>query len=712
MAALAAAVALALAAFTAAARRPDVEAELARLTAAGATRGQLAVFATSETALLAAGSVAAGWVASVAVTALAAAAAGAPAGPVLREAQLSGTGAAVTAAAFAAALAVLSLPALHRLRPGARTALEAAMVAAAAALAWQAAARGALGPTALAARPADPALLVLPGVALAAVAALLSRLVPPLVRGAERAARGRPLSVRLAALSLSRHPQSAAAVTACLLAAIGVAVFAGSYRHALARADADAAAAAVPACVTVPGVATALRGLPVGAAGAQGAVIRTRAELVGSARPVRLAGVPTRVLAAAEPPPAGVPARILRRLAAGARGGAGPLRLAGDRVPADARALLLPLEAEGSAVIVALAFQRPDGRFERLTAPQLPPGRHGLRLRVPPRLRGGRLVAVEVTVPIGAGAQSDRGAVRLGVLRARTAAGDRLPVSAFACWTGGGQARIVPGAGGATIAYRLLGSTGPLSIHRVQSAGGQPIPAVVSPGLAGEALDDGTLQVTAGTVLLTVRVVGTAARFPTVDGPFVVADARRLYAAANGELPGALTPTETWATPGAATAALARARRRDGVLAARRAEPLGVALRAGLLGLWVVACGAGVAVLVFALTGWLSERRGELVELEAAGVTPRGLRRQLAVALALLAGAGTAGGLVGGWALAHGLGAVLEIAADGTAPPVPVGRAVDPVALALTVAAVLGAAAAVIALRLRGAFAAPRPGRL
>ena len=76
------------------------------------------------------------------------------------------------------------------------------------------------------------------------------RLTGPLARALERATHGAS-TTRLALVAVARRPEPAAATVAFLAVAVGLAVFAGSYRATLERGQRDQAAFAVPLDATV-----------------------------------------------------------------------------------------------------------------------------------------------------------------------------------------------------------------------------------------------------------------------------------------------------------------------------------------------------------------------------------------------------------------------------------------------------------------------------
>ena len=131
------------------------------------------------------------------------------------------------------------------------TTLDFAAIAAAVVVAV-AFARGATDAASLAGENGTGAiLLLLPGLVVFIAAVVAARALGFLPRLLERAGRGGPLSVRLAALSLARNPGRAAIAVAFLVVSLGLALFAAVYRSTLTQGQRDQAAYAVPSAAIV-----------------------------------------------------------------------------------------------------------------------------------------------------------------------------------------------------------------------------------------------------------------------------------------------------------------------------------------------------------------------------------------------------------------------------------------------------------------------------
>ena len=244
-----AALLFAFAVLVAVSMRRDSEDARRRLTWFGARRWQLSVFTGLEAVVVAAGGTAVGWALGSAAGAVVASRAGAPIDEVLAHSTLSESGL-IAAIAVAAALALVLLAAL-RAKPLALagrsfSALDAAALGALAVIVLTLV-RGDLDQEALAAESGTSvALVLLPGLVTFVAAVACARLMRPALMLLERASRGRSVSLRLAALSLARHPGHATVAAAFLLVSVGLAVFALSYRTTLEHGQEEQAAFAVP----------------------------------------------------------------------------------------------------------------------------------------------------------------------------------------------------------------------------------------------------------------------------------------------------------------------------------------------------------------------------------------------------------------------------------------------------------------------------------
>jgi hypothetical protein len=273
----------------------------------------------------------------------------------------------------------------------------------------------------------------------------------------------------------------------------------------------------------------------------------------------------------------------------------------------------------------------------------------------------------------------------------------------------------------------LGGAITATGLQPTQPAAREPVPAVVSPDLASQAQSDGELPldlVVGPSVRL--KVVGVADHFPaTADGPFAITDLARLYADLNTKSPGAAAPNEVWLKlrRGSSEDRVVRLLdqppfrplsiiSRNGLRRERARDPISqgsvwALLVASALGLALGATGVGLLV-----ASELHDGRGELRDLEALGLTPRELRRQVRLRAVLAATLALAFGLAGGVALTHLFTGLVALAANGTDPTPPL-VAVDPWAqVAAALALIALALAAVIAAQTHSAFRGDSVGRL
>src|SRR5581483_5837673 len=110
--------------------------------------------------------------------------------------------------------------------------------------------RGALDPSTVSSGDAV-LFLILPALVCFVVALVLARLLAPAMRLAERLTRRSAFGLRLAVLALARAPSRTVVSCAFVAVALGLALFAATYRATLARGAADQASFQVPLDFTV-----------------------------------------------------------------------------------------------------------------------------------------------------------------------------------------------------------------------------------------------------------------------------------------------------------------------------------------------------------------------------------------------------------------------------------------------------------------------------
>jgi hypothetical protein len=666
----------------------------------------------------------AGWLCAVALSVGAAAGAGAaallasgegePAGAILMHSLITPAGVIALVAGWLAA--TLLLGALVLVRSARLT--DVLAVAAASALV-----------AALAEGPgSDHALaLLLAPLCCAAVGVLTFRAAGVVLRGAERVARGGPVLTRLAFVNLARSPGVQALAIAFIAVATGLGGFALAYRSTLVRSAADQAADRVPLDALVspgPDFSTPLEVAPLQrwqelAASANRASANQASANQASANPAS-AVLPVRRTDAnfasgggtVTVPALGLPADGLTLihgwresdgsapLAALARRlePAGPVRVPGPMLPADARWLSLRASSPGTAVDVTADLRDPQGAIRQVALGTAGAGGGFLRASVPP----GRweLEALELDEPTGlaitnghqngenpAAATQSRTRVALGPLLALQAGGRSLLRVPLGAWRGVGAAATPrpastapastapastapastapastapastapAGTGVASVTFTASGMPGVL--RPAQPADTHPVPVLADAQTADAAEPGGRIALTVDGLPVIARVVGVLSRFPTLPSDaagFVVADEATLAAALDAQLPGQGRADELWIGTG----------HPDRLRAALGSGPLAqldssfrldlehqlrdAPVARGVLGTLIAATALSVVLAVVGLLAALfgAARDGRVEsDLREQGVGPRGLRAELRVRLTLVSVLGVAAGL-------------------------------------------------------------------
>jgi hypothetical protein len=722
--------------------RRDVDASRERLGSSGVRRWQVEAEIVTESAAMAVAGTLLGWLVGVAVAVALAARSGEPVGALVRHSLLSGDG--IAAALLLALGAVLVLVAALAVRPlslgkVAFSPLDAAALGAAAAVAI-ALARGAADAQALlAGGGTGVVLLLLPALVGFAAAVAVARVVPPGLRLLERAAPRGALSFRLAALALARRPGQVVVAVGFVAVAIGLALFAETYRWTLVRGEHDQAAFAVPADYVVkedlsqlipvdaavtPSVLASLPGtLRVEPVTRQNGSIQGAADVSG----IAVLGLSAKDLPRIDGWRGDFASASLPELAG--RIDAGPRQLRGADLPLAATRLTLPIRVLGTEIGVVATIRARDGSFlpVRLggTLDSRPVVLSGA---IPAQARGGKLVAFRFEPPpkleergADTGAPAT-GTVTLGPPAAITPNGP-VKVTDYGDWIGTtGVARLARGPGvrfGLTLTNEV-----DTYLRPRQPTDGLRIPAVVSPRMAELAGRDRLLGIDVAGQSLIFRVAGVARRFPgtasleTAD--FVVADRPALETALNASSPGAGFTTELWLS-GSSQAADARLAAApftvlDVASQARferqlRTDPVA---RAAVTMLEAAAVTALVLALLGLVLGVVAERsddRAELFDLEAQGLAPAELRRQLRLRALVAAASGAIGGILIGLVLSALVVGFVELTANATAPEPPLVLSLDWAVVGAAAAAVIATAILLVAVVTGSAFRQPTPGR-
>jgi hypothetical protein len=706
--------------------RRDVDAAWRRLSWYGASRWQLVLLTLGECAAVAAVGTLAGWLFGAAIGAVVAGQADVPAGAILSHSLVSSQG--IAAGLALAALATLLLFAALR-TPSVRvgglslTALDVAAIGALVAIGIGLT-RGTADASELAAGGGTGGFLVLLPALVAFVAAVVAtRLLVPVLRAAGRLGRRGPVPLRLAALSLARNPGHAAVASTFLVVSLGMALFALAYRTTLSTGQADQAAFAVPADVVVredlSQLVSVAEAAPLAAYRKLGTdpmpVLRVTGDagrLAGSPG-VTLLGIPSRDLAGIDGWRPDFSSQSLGEIARRVTP-AGSAAFRGVPLPVGARTLELPVDVRGSGLGIRAIVQSSIGEFDAIQLGDAS-GKRVLRARIPDALVGGRLVALDLdqlatgrsrlAANAGTGLQPvSTGTLTLGT---PTAGGRPVPID-WGAWRSGPGVALEASDGTARARYQLTADLQG-GIRLAQPTDGEPVPAAVTPSLAAAAGPDGLLPLQVEGESLTVKVVATVRRFPSVaEGDAVVADRQTLATALDARFPGLGVTNEIWlrGIPAGGEPRVLAALGRPPldvlqhssqrlVRADLRRDPLAHGALLTLAGTALTALLLAVVGLVLGLVSDLRDESGELRDLESQGATPAQLRRHLRLRTLVVAAFGLVGGLATGAALGALVIDLVTLTANAGAPRPPLRLVVDvPVLLAgaLLYAAVAAAA--------------------
>jgi hypothetical protein len=621
--------------------------------------------------------------------------------------------------------------------------LDVAAVGAAAAVALGLA-RGGLDAEALSSGGNRTLLLGLPILVSFVAAVLAVRLLRPLTRLGERAARQGPTTVRLALLALSRAPVRTTATAAFLLVSLGLGLFAAGWRSTLERGAHDQAAFTVPLDFSVtegPRLVLPLEAATLGRYEALAPSVRAYPVLRRSAD---VAGLGTSVLS---PTVLGLAPAAISHLrwrsdfaSAGAAelarriGADGPVIPNGVPLPARATSAFLTVHLRGVAVRLDLIVRNTDGRTSLLLLGEKGRGTWRLETRLPPRTQQvvGLAVSLATAEQLGfthresGGEESapEAGSAEVGPLRVAVPG---QPGVAVTDWRGFVTRGGLRQRAGRPVGLSYAFTEGQTMLLRLpQPTDGRSLRVIASPDVARSAGPGGALVLDFQDVRVPARVVAVANRFPDAqqqDEGFVIADEKRLATALDADAPGTGTPSELWlAAPSGSVPTVAAALRRapfDALaVASQRAVRRSLASDPLSRGISLSLAAAALVSLLLAVTGFwiallseLRDERGELFDLEAQGVSPGALRRQFRIRAAGLLLAGVLGGCALGLFLSRLVVSVVHVSGS-TAPPEPPLRLDVPWPLILVGVAVLVIGlAAVVELTTRHAFRADAPER-
>jgi len=724
--------------------------ERRRLVRRGATRGQLWLAFLAEIGGITFG----GWLIGIAVGAIAvavlAAELGLPVEPVLVHALVHPRTLLMLAGAWLAASALVLAVAVARdedeVRP--RRWLHVLDVAAlgAAVASVVGLTRGGLSPDALASGTDTTFLLLLPGLLCLVAGVAAARLLGPLARTGERLSRRSPAALRLALLALGRAPSRTALAGAFLVVAVGLALFAASYRATLERGARDEAGFAVPLDLTLTEGTKLVQ--PLDAASIAGyerlaskvrayPILRRSADVPGagtSVQGVNVVGIPAQAFDRmywrsdfARTPRSRL-SRALNR--------DGPASLAGPDVPRGAVELGEHVHLRGTAIRLSVALQDDRGRIASVSFGRIDPGDTTLTARTGPHAHALKLVALQLDLPNternwlffranhGRAVRALAGAMRLGPLTMLDSH-DRVRTRVdLRSWVARGGATVTTAGRDVDLRYAFPDARTIVFRPREPTDGG-PLRIIASPDVAPAAAVGGLLTLDFLAPPVRAQVVGVASRFPTLQPgqPFAIAEETRLATALDANAPGTGRPDELWLSAPAeslptlnstlsrppfsaleSTSGQRTLRSLEGDPMARAIEStLGIAallsLTLAVIGFWVT------------LLSDLRDERSDFFDLEAQGVGPETLRRHLRLRALGLVCFGLLGGILLGFVLARLVVSLVQVSAETGSPQPPLVFSPGWVASAIILGTLAFATATVGEASTRHAFRSSTPER-
>jgi hypothetical protein len=662
----------------------------------GATTRQLGQLTTAQTVATCLAGALLGCAAGVVVSAIVAGNAGLPMGATVLHALSAATLACglLTAAAAVLAAAVLLWPDSQT-----RTAWQLLDVLTACCLGaiFLTASRGSASVGDLASG-GDPLVVALPVLTAITAGLIAARLWRPITRLAERAVPRSSVAGRIALLGSIRRPLRALATTAFLTAAVASVVFAGAYRSTLLDGSADQAAYTVPLDATLttspavvsPGAVVNQAPLRAVVPGAEVYPTLRTSGTVQSA-----AGVATGL------PVVGIDSDAVARMHRWSRttGSTASAATVADRLRTPAvwpgphlptKARVISIKAAGLSPDISLTLWVRDTAGNETAVPLTQRG--GWLVGSLPTSAAGRLQATAVVVQeqadyathhqhaIGEG-NTDQ-PIAVGTLTfSRVQAEGALVAWTWAGW-GAANATVQASDERLVLTYRLLGSQVVATPGFVPNAALPALPVAVDPTTAKAAHDE-LLPVKIADQQVTVRVVATMPRLPTVNGSFLLADRATLVSLLDRTNPGSGVSTELWvAVPPSSRQALDRTltsapydrltvARRDAVQANLNADPVGRGSQLLLAIVGVLALAVATASLVLLIVGERRDAAGEFYAWESDGVRPSALRRVMLVRTLTVVGVALPVGLLAGLAVAVLGTRLVAVDASGSTPQPP-----------------------------------------
>ena len=544
-----------------------------------------------------------------------------------------------------------------------------------------------------------PILALLPATIGLTIAALALLIVPRLLRRLATAGRRFALPIRLALLSVARDPARPAATLTLLAFGLGGLVFAVADAATLQGGIADRAAFETGGDLRVSEAGTELTLTATVVPTARYASLGPGVEAwpVAHAETVAAGSTPVTMLGL---PPASLP--LLRGWRADASSTDiatlahaievdGTFAVPGHQLPADLTTLQVSLTHKGDPVDLWAIIETANGDAARVLLGTARFPNDTLSAPIPPGAVGGRITAILVGEGRLIAGQDHPAKLAKATLSFTGLDGliDDKPIDVQA---NGINVDVI---------------RGPLATDDLV------LPAIVSPDVAALAAlaPDGVVPVTLGGRALTrIRVAGVATRFPTLvdaDRSFAIVALDPFVTALDGAAPGAGHPDEAWIRiddPSRTAATIATLRQppfrrvsiidRSDIAAKALADPFSISIlvafaAAAVAGLLLAALG-----LALGAAADLGDETGELRDLEAQGLGPRALQRQVGVRTGLLAVGGVVAGLLVGIALTAIVTGRIGVTADVATPVPPLALILPWGTIAIAVAVpLLGAAA-------------------
>jgi len=669
---------LAFTILAAGALRREITSARQRLAFAGARRGQIELQTAAETGAVAIAATVVGWAVGAVVAAAVASRAGSPAWPVVEHALLSSSGLTTAAGAAVAAAVLLYLAVRAPALQAGRLTITPLDVAALAAVGTVVIgyARGSIdAPSLAASKGTGVFVLLVPGLVTFAAAIGAVRLLVPTLRALGRIGRRGPLALRLAAVSLARNPGGAATVATFLVASLGLALFAVTYRSTLLQGQRDEAAYAAPAPYVLDENLSEL--VPVLHAwhGAPATPVLRLSGNVPSSATFTFLGVPSTAL----PQTGGWRsdfasaslASLAKRLAPKAS-----TALVSTALPTG-KTFTLPVWTRGDDINVRAFFRSPLGDFDSVILGATDGAKHVvLHGRIP--FAHARLTSLELdllnprlTANAGTGTQPNaRGVLHLGIPRVD----GQVIKNAFADWLG------VEGASVQSTGIAYSTTSGDTTVIRPrQPTDGHPIPVLVTPDVAAAAGNHRIVPLTIEGEQIVGRIVGIVHRFPSITGGAVVADRQTAETALDTTSPGLGTTDELWSDslpqPPPSTLTITS---QAAVLAGLTADPLARGALITLASAAALALGLALVGLLLGVAGDRRDERGELFDLEAQGAAPATIRTHLRLRALLVACFGLIGGAITGAVLSSLVLSLVSVTASAALPEPPLRLVLDP----------------------------------